>query len=173
MLFSNIIGQNEVKGRLINSVRNGRISHAQLFLGQEGAGALPLAMAYTQYLLCRNRTEKDSCGQCPSCIKSAKLIHPDVHFVYPIAIKKKESEISTDVISDWREAVLENSYLSLSDWFGHLRAENKQPIISVEESAEILRKLSLTTYEGEFKIMLIWLPEKMNVQAANKLLKIL
>lgn len=172
MLFRNIIGQNEVKARLLSSVKNGRVSHAQLFLGQAGAGALSLAVAYTQYLLCKNKTETDSCGACTSCLKCEKLIHPDIHFVYPIALSK-EVRMSTDVAAEWREAFLENSYLNLHDWFSHLSAENKQPVIGVEESGEILRKLSLTTYEGEFKVMILWHPEKMNVQSANKLLKIL
>lgn len=172
MLFGNIIGQTEVKERLTSSVKKGRVSHAQLFLGQEGSGALPIAIAYAQLLLCKNKTTNDSCGKCPSCIKTEKLIHPDIHFVYPIALSK-EVRMSTDVAAEWREAFLENSYLNLHDWFGHLSAENKQPVIGVEESGEILRKLSLTTYEGEFKILIVWLPEKMNIAAANKLLKIL
>ncbi|MBI3500358.1 MAG: DNA polymerase III subunit delta' [Bacteroidetes bacterium] len=172
MLFSNIIGQTEVKERLTHSAQTGRVSHAQLFLGQEGTGALPLAIAYAQLLLCKNKTANDSCGKCPSCLKCKKLIHPDIHFVYPVALSK-EIRMSSDVAAEWREAFLENSYLNLSDWFSHISAENKQPVIGVEESAEILRKLSLTTYEGEFKMMIIWHPEKMNVQAANKLLKIL
>lgn len=161
-----------MKERLISSVKNGRVSHAQLFLGQDGSGALPLALAYSQLLLCKNKIKNDSCGKCSSCTKSEKLIHPDIHFVYPIALQK-DVRMSTDVAAEWREAFLENSYLTLHDWFGHISAENKQPIIGVEESGEILRKLSLTTYEGEFKIMIIWLPEKMNIAAANKLLKIL
>ena len=172
MLFSNVIGQRPVKERLINSVKNGRVSHAQLFLGTEGGGALPLAMAYAQFLLCKNRNANDSCGKCSGCLKAEKLIHPDIHFVYPLALSK-DVETSTDVSAEWRQAFLENPYLSLHDWFSHIAAENKQPVIGVKESTEILRKLSLTTYEGEFKIMLIWHPEKMNVQAANKLLKIL
>ena len=177
MLFSNVIGQNEVKERLMNSVRNGRVSHAQLFLGTEGSGALPLAMAYSQFLLCKDspdshRDKNDSCGKCSGCLKAEKLVHPDIHFVYPIALSK-DVRMSTDIASEWREAFLENSYLNLSDWFSHLSAENKQPTIGVEESGEILRKLSLTTYEGEFKVMIIWHPEKMNIASANKLLKIL
>lgn len=172
MQFCNVIGQNEVKQRLLSSVKNSRVSHAQLFLGHDGSGALALAIAYSQLLLCKNKTEKDSCGKCTSCVKTEKLIHPDIHFVYPIALSK-DVRMSTDVASEWREAFLENPYLNLHDWFSHLSAENKQPVIGVEESGEILRKLSLTTYEGEFKIMIIWLPEKMNVQASNKLLKIL
>ena len=133
---------------------------------------MPLAMAYSQFLLCKDRNEKDSCGKCSSCLKAEKLIHPDIHFVYPIALQK-DVRMSTDVVSEWREAFLENPYLNLHDWFGYISAENKQPVIGVEESGEILRKLSLTTYEGEFKVMIVWYPEKMNVQAANKLLKIL
>lgn len=173
MLFKDIIGQNDVKKRLVHSVQENRVSHAQLFLGAEGSGALPLAVAYTQYILCKTRRAGEACGMCASCTKIGKLVHPDVHFVYPIAIKKNESEKSTDVVTEWREAFLENPYLNLSDWFSHLNAENKQPIIGVEESAEILRKLALTTYEGEFKVMIIWMPEKMHASAANKLLKIL
>src|ERR1035437_8043964 len=173
MLFKDIIGQEEVKKLLVHSVQENRVIHAQLFLGAEGSGALPLAMAYTQYILCKTRRGGDSCGMCASCTKSNKLVHPDIHFVYPVALKKGEVEKSTDVAAEWREAFLENPYLNLSDWFSHLDAENKQPIIGVEESGEILRKLSLTTYEGEFKVMIIWMPEKMNIAAANKLLKIL
>jgi len=173
MLFKDIIGQEEVKKRLVHSVQENRVSHAQLFLGAEGSGALPLAVAYAQYLLCKTRKGGDACGSCPSCTKSSKLVHPDVHFVYPIALKKGSVEKSTDVATEWREAFLENPYLNLSDWFSHLDAENKQPIIGVEESGEILRKLALTTYEGEFKVVILWMPEKMNIAAANKLLKIL
>jgi len=173
MFFSEIIGQNEVKKRLVHSVSENRVSHAQLFLGSEGSGALALAVAYTQYILCKSRREGEACGSCASCIKNNKLVHPDVHFVYPIAIKKGSVEKSTDVVSEWREAFLANPYLNLSDWFSCMDAENKQPIIGVEESAEILRKLALTTYEGEFKVMIIWMPEKMHTSAANKLLKIL
>lgn len=173
MLFKDIIGQEEVKKRLVHSVKENRVSHAQLFLGAVGSGALPLAIAYTQYILCKTRRGGEACGMCSSCTKNSKLVHPDVHFVYPIAIKKGDVEKSTDVAAEWREAFLENPYLNLSDWFSHLDAENKQPIIGVEESGEILRKLSLTTYEGEFKVMIIWMPEKMHPSAANKLLKIL
>lgn len=172
MLFKDIIGQNEVKKRLIHSVQENRVSHAQLFLGSEGSGALPLAVAYTQYILCKTRRAGEACGMCASCIKCAKLVHPDVHYVYPLALSK-DVRISTHVVTEWREAFLANPYLNLSDWFSHLDAENKQPIIAVDESEEILRKLALTTYEGEFKVMIIWMPEKMHASAANKLLKIL
>ena len=172
MLFKEVIGQERVKQRLIQTVKDNRVSHAQLFLGPEGSGALPLAMAYSQYIVCENKLEKDSCGKCRACIKNQKLVHPDIHFVYPI-ISSKDIEVSTDLISQWREAFLENPYINLFQWYQYLDAENKQGIINAKESAEILRKLSLTTYESEFKIIIIWMPEKLHITAANKLLKIL
>lgn len=172
MLFKEIIGQQAVKDRLIRSVKDGRISHAQLFLGPEGSGSLAMAVAYAQYISCNNRAETESCGQCSSCIKYNKLIHPDLHFVYPVALSK-DVRTSSDVAAEWRNAFLNNSYITLFNWFEQLSAENKQAIIGVEESGEILRKLSLTTYEAEYKIMIIWQAEKMNQAAANKLLKIL
>ncbi|TND10448.1 MAG: DNA polymerase III, subunit gamma/tau [Bacteroidetes bacterium] len=172
MFFRNIIGQHAVKERLLQSVKDGRISHAQLFFGPGGSGSLALAMAYARYIHCTKKIENESCEECPSCVKYNKLVHPDLHFVYPIALSK-DVRTSTAVISEWREALLENPYLTLESWFGKLEAENKQAVIATEESGEILRKLSLTTFEAEYKIMIIWLPEKMNLAAANKLLKIL
>ncbi len=172
MLFREIIGQQAVKKRLIRSVNEGRISHAQLFLGPQGSGNLALALAYAQYISCADKQEEDSCGQCLSCVKYNKLVHPDLHFVYPVALSK-DVRVSTDVAVKWREAFLDNPYITLFSWFEMLDAENKQAVIGVEESAEILRKLSLTTYEAEYKIMIIWQAEKMNQAAANKLLKIL
>lgn len=172
MLFQEIIGQQAVKERLIRSVKEGRISHAQLFLGPEGNGSLALAIAYAQYISCKDKKEEDACGLCPSCVKYNKLIHPDLHFVYPVALSK-DVRTSTDVIAKFRESFLDNPYISLFKWFEQLDAENKQAVIGVEESGEILRKLSLTTYEAEYKIMIIWQAEKMNQAAANKLLKIL
>ncbi|MBL7884070.1 MAG: DNA polymerase III subunit delta' [Bacteroidia bacterium] len=172
MLFKEIIGQKAIKDRLIHSVSEGRISHAQLFLGPEGSGSLAIAIAYAQFISCKNKQEADSCGTCSSCVKYSKLVHPDLHFAYPIALSK-ENRTSTNVIAEFREAFLDNPYLTLFNWFELLGAENKQAVIGVEESAEILRKLSLTTYEAEYKVMIIWQAEKMNQAAANKLLKIL
>jgi DNA polymerase-3 subunit delta' len=172
MLFKDIIGQQAVKDRLIRSVKEGRISHAQLFLGPQGSGSLAMAVAYAQYICCSNKGEAESCDQCSSCIKYNKLVHPDLHFVYPVALSK-DVRTSSDVIAEWRSAFLSNPYISLFNWFEQLDAENKQAIIGVEESGDILRKLSLTTYEAEYKIMIIWQAEKMNQAAANKLLKIL
>lgn len=172
MLFSEIIGQQGAKERLLRSVSDGRISHAQLFLGPQGSGSLALAVAYAQYISCSNKQANDSCGLCSSCIKYNKLIHPDLHFVYPVALSK-DVRTSTDKAQEWRAAFLDNPYITLFNWFELLDAENKQAVIGVEESGEILRKLSLTTYEAEYKIMIIWQAEKMNQAAANKLLKIL
>jgi len=172
MLFEEVIGQQDVKKRLIQSVKDGRISHAQLFLGPQGSGSLALAVAYAQYISCNNKSDTDSCGLCSSCIKYNKLAHPDLHFVYPIALSK-DVRISTDKAKEWREALLNNPYITLYSWFETLDAENKQAVIGSEESVEILRKLNLTTYEAEYKIMIIWYAEKMNPTSANKLLKIL
>lgn len=172
MLFKDVIAPQSVKQRLAQSVKEGRISHAQLFLAPEGAGGLPLAIAYAQYISCTNKSSDDSCGVCSSCIKYNKLIHPDLHFAYPVALSK-EVRSSTDVLPQWREFVINNPYFNLFEWFQQLDAENKQPVIGAEESSEILRKLNLTTYEAEYKIMIIWMAEKMNHAAANKLLKIL
>lgn len=172
MFFRDIIGQSEAKQCLLSTVSGNRISHAQLFFGHEGYGALPLTLAYAQYIHCTNRGADESCGECPSCQKYAKLVHPDLHFVFPIAMSK-DVRVSTHLIAQWREALLENAYLTLDEWFDKIEADNKQPVIGTDESGEILRKLSLTTFEGEYKIMIIWLAEKMNITAANKLLKIL
>lgn len=172
MLFKEIIGQENIKERLIRSVKEHRISHAQLFLGPKGSGALPMAFAYAQYIACTNKSDADSCNTCPSCVKYNKLVHPDLHLVFPITLSK-ETRKSDDLIAQFRNEFLNKPYMSLFDWLEVLEAENKQAIIGTEESADIIRKLSLTTYESEFKIMVIWLPEKMNVTAANKLLKIL
>lgn len=172
MFFRDVIGQQAIKKRLIHGVQESRISHAQLIFGPEGCGTLPMAMAYARYIHCTSRGNDDSCGTCPSCQKYDKLVHPDLHLVYPIALSK-ELRVSTTVIKEFREMFLANPYLTLNDWFLKLEAENKQPVIGTEESGEILKKLSLTTFEGEYKIMIIWMAEKMNMQAANKLLKIL
>jgi DNA polymerase III subunit delta' len=174
MQFSAIIGQNTVRQRLLHSVHENRIPHAQLFYGPEGSGNLALAIAYAQFLSCENRTQEDSCDTCASCKKYKKLIHPDLHFSYPVATVKDISKpTSKDFISKWREAVLENPYLGLQDWYEFIGIENKQGFMSVEESAEIVRKLTLKTFESKYKVMIIWMPEIMRVDAANKLLKII
>lgn len=172
MFLADIVGQKEVKDRLLKMVNENRLPHALLFTGVDGSGNLPTAVAFAQYLFCTKRQENDSCGVCPSCMKTSKLVHPDLHFVFPIA-KSKDVKRSNDVIGEFREAFLETPYLTLNNWFDSLGAENKQPIIPVEESGHIIRELSYTSYEGLYKMMVIWQPEKMNTEAANKLLKVL
>lgn len=173
MLYSQIVGQSEAKHRLIKMVNEGRVPHALLFSGKEGCGNLPMAFAFAQHLYCTQRTETGACGTCISCNKVAKLIHPDLHLVFPIITKAKEVEISNDIIKEFREVFLSHPYLTLNDWSIEQNAENKQPIISVKESSEILKKISYTSFEGSYKMMVIWQPEKMNMEASNKLLKIL
>jgi DNA polymerase-3 subunit delta' len=172
VLFKNIIGQTPVKNRLLNMLQDGRVPHALMFTGPEGSGNLPAAFAFVQYLFCQNKTAEDSCGVCASCLKTGKLIHPDLHLVFPIPISKAV-RTSNDLLPEFRELFLETPYLTITDWFGSLDAENKQPIIPSDEANDILKKLSYTSYEGGYKIMVIWQPEKMNASSANKLLKIL
>jgi DNA polymerase-3 subunit delta' len=174
MQFKDIVGQSEVKKRLLASAHEGFIPHAQLFCGPEGTGKLPLAIAYAQYLNCENPTEDEPCGKCPSCVKYNHLAHPDLHFVFPI-IKKaaKKKEVCDDYISEWREFVNNNIYFNLNEWLTYIDAENSQGLIYAKESDEIIRKLSLKIYEAKYKIMIIWLPEKMHESCANKLLKII
>jgi DNA polymerase-3 subunit delta' len=174
MLFSEIIGQQEIKTKFIRTVSEQRIPHAQLLRGPEGVGKLALAIAYAQYICCENRTATDSCGVCPSCMKYRKLAHPDLHFVFPVIKPSgKTSCVCDDFIADFRKMVLRNSYFGLNDWYASISGDAKQGLIYSNESEEIVRKLSLKTYEAEYKIMIIWLPEKMHVTCANKLLKIL
>ncbi len=173
MQFSSLIGQEDIKKRLIQTVQAGRVSHAQLLHGRTGYGTLALALAYARYIQCINRGGSDSCGECNACRKMDKLIHPDVHFVFPITTAGKRDATSDDYLGLWRKFLLERPYRSLQEWFREMEVENKQGIITVKESESILRKLSLKTYEAEYKIMILWLPEKMNAQAGNKLLKIL
>jgi DNA polymerase-3 subunit delta' len=150
-----------------------------MFTGPEGTGKLACAIAFAQYVSCTNRSATDSCGDCPSCHKFEKLIHPDLHFVFPVNVKdsKSDDEKSVVKVSDtfiplWREALHENPYITEAIWYGMLGLENKQGIISTSESSEVIRKLSLKSFEAEYKFMIIWLPERMNIQAANKLLKL-
>ena len=176
MQFKNVIGQSAVKQRLIQSVRENHVSHAQLFLGPAGSGKLPLALAYAQYILCPNRTETDSCGVCPTCQKMQKLVHPDLHFVVPTAATKKvKSNPESDLfMEEWREYVIQNQgYVDTSGWYSFLDVENKQGYMSVRDAASLLRKLSMKAYEGEYKIAIIWMAEKMRIDTANKLLKLL
>lgn len=184
MKFSEITGQNKVKELLKRSFDEGHVSHAQLLAGKSGYGTLALALAYAQYVLCENHQNGDSCGVCPSCYKVAHLEHPDLHFSFPVA--KSDSMVNrnsngTEVISDsliemWRSMIEESSPLccfSEKDWYEHIGiGKNSQGIINRSEAHEIIRKFSYKSYEGGYKILIMWLPERMNDSAANKLLKL-
>jgi len=176
MQFSQIIGQEAIKKRLIQTVHDNRVSHAQLFLGPEGSGKLALAIAYAQFINCEDRQNGDSCGHCASCLKYNKLIHPDLHFIYPIATTKKVTSkpLSKHFIIEWRELLLENDqYVSLSDWYNKIEIENKQGFIKDEDSKEIIKTLSYKSYESEYKVMILWMVEKLYHTAAPRILKIL
>lgn len=174
MYFKDIIGQEETKLRLIRSARSGVVPHAQLFCEPEGAGAFPLALAYARYLNCARPGDADACGSCPSCRKYDELVHPDLHFVFPIvASKEKKKEVCDDYLPEWRAFLKDRPYFALNDWLNYLDAENKQALIYAKESDEILRKLSLKAYEAAYRVLLVWLPEKMNEACANKLLKMI
>lgn len=147
-----------------------------MFLGAEGTGPLPLAIAYAQYINCRQRSEKDSCGVCPSCHKFSKYIHPDLHFAFPVVSSSEDGtkkKLCDDYLPEWRQFLEKSEYFSLNQWITELGAENKQAVIYTNEADIIVRKLSLKSYEAEYKTMIIWMPEKMRVEAANKLLKII
>lgn len=172
MRFCEIIGQESVKQQLRQSVRDGRVAHAQLFTGISGAGKLPLAIAYAQYLACSHRTQEDSCGKCANCLQYQKLQHPDLHFAFPI-VKGEMGDVCDDFVDRFRDLILTTPYFDLEDWYRQIGIETKQGIIYEKESAEILRKLSLKSFGNGYKVMLIWQAEKMNIACANKLLKLL
>jgi DNA polymerase III subunit delta' len=174
VLFKNIPGQDHVKQALIRSVQSSHVAHAQLFDGPAGGGTLALALAYATYINCEQRGDEDACGHCASCVKMEKLVHPDQHFVFPIATSKKVNGTTSEAyLPLWRKFLLNSPYRLLPEWLDFIGADNKQGNISVEEARNVLRKLSLKTYEGEYKILLIWKPEFMNISSANALLKIL
>ncbi|TAF46212.1 MAG: hypothetical protein EAZ51_01920 [Sphingobacteriales bacterium] len=171
MQFKDIAGQLSVKKHLIHTVTQNRVSHAQLFLGPEGSGSLALAIAYAQYICCTHKLPDDACGQCASCNKYQKLIHPDLHFSFPFFAKDKD-DVASNYIADWRHAIIKNHYLGLDAWRYHLNVDNKQFNINIAESHHIISRLSLKPFEAEFKIMIMWLPEYL-VSAGNALLKII
>jgi DNA polymerase-3 subunit delta' len=171
MRFADIAGQHRVKDNLVRAVKDGRISHAQLFLGPEGNGGLALALAYAQLISCREPQEHDSCGQCSSCRKYSRLIHPDLHFSYPFFAKHKE-DTAISFMEEWREAFLKNPYLGLEEWRSSLDSENKQANINIAECHQIIKKLSLKQFEGEYKVLIMWLPEYLDKEG-NTLLKLI
>ena len=172
MKFEDVIGQESVKTRLRHGVAVGRIPHAQLILGPEGAGGLPLALAYIQFVMCAQRTELDSCGECSTCRKLSSYTHPDVHYTFPFPKKAGEMESCSDVYPQWREALKDDVYMSYVDWMQQLNAENKQGNIPTKELRNIIKNLSLKAFEGNLKVCLVWLPEYLG-QEGNILLKIL
>lgn len=171
MQFSKVVGQKELKQHLVREVKGGKISHAKLFLGKEGYGTLPLALAFIQYLFCKNKGEDDSCGTCDSCLKIAGLQHPDVHFSYPTVLA--EAKTSKEIFSLWRKKVVDDPYFDLNEWTNFIDPKGRKPVIGTDESLEIIKSLSLKSYEGGYKVMIIWAIEEMNTVSANKLLKIL
>ncbi|MBE0661613.1 MAG: DNA polymerase III subunit delta [Bacteroidales bacterium] len=178
MQFSGIIGQQAVKEKLVQTVRDSRISHAQLFLGPEGCGKLALAIAYAQFINCTGRTPDmdDSCGTCPSCYKFEQLAHPDLHFVYPVAATKDvpKKPVSKSFVSKWRSLLLDRKgYINLAQWYDTIGIENKQGIINADDCNEIIKTLSYKSYEAQYKVMIIWMVEKLFHAAAPKILKIL
>lgn len=200
MQFQSITGQKETKEQLVQMVQHNRLSHALLFLGKEGSGALQLALAFAQYIVCEKGSGKkttieepslfgepepapanngqpttvnDSCGTCPACKKANELIHPDIHFSYPVITKKPgEKPISTDFIKEWREFIAQNPYGNIYDWLQFIGAENKQGNITAHECNDIIRKLNLKSFESEYKILIMWMPEFLGKEG-NKLLKLI
>ena len=174
MKFSDIPGHKDVIEKLVRSVRDERVSHAQLFAGPQGSGKLALALAYAQFVSCENKLEKDSCGACKSCVKYEKMIHPDLHFVFPVIKGKKATDpVSDNFIEEWREFVKQSPYFTINKWLDSIEVGNAQGMIFASEAAEIIKKLSLKTFESDYKIMIIWLPEKMHTATSNKLLKMI
>jgi DNA polymerase-3 subunit delta' len=207
MSFAQVIGQSAVKQQLAELLQHNRLSHALLFLGKEGSGALPLALAFAQYVVCEKANPKkavaagpslfgdepsfaeategkpatdnrqlttDSCGSCPACLKAQQLVHPDIHYSYPTVTKKPgEKPIATDFIAEWREFINLNPYGNLFDWIEMIKEkENSQGKITARECDEIIKKLSLKSFESEYKILVMWMPEELDKEG-NKLLKII
>lgn len=175
MQFKSIIGQKEIKKQLIKSVEENRVPHAQLFLGAEGVGTLSLALAFAQYLNCENRQPDDSCGKCPSCIKSQKLIHPDIFYTFPVYKRKPGADspaLSNDFIKEWREIISSNPYINTSDWLEYIKSENKQGNISAEECKSLIHRFNMKTFESKFKILILWRAEYLSKEG-NILLKLL
>lgn len=175
MLFSEVLGQDHIKSHLTKSADAGRIPHAQLFVGPEGSGTLPMAIAYAQYILCGNKNSENSEGN-PACnLKFNNLSHPDLHFAFPVTTndKVKRHPVSSHFLEEWRQLIDQQPYGNLFDWYKMLGVDNKQGQIGVDEALYIVKSLSLKSYEGAYKIMLIWMSEKMNTSCANKLLKLI
>ena len=176
MLFKEIVGNLNIKKQLLEGVKNNRVSHAQLFSGKSGSAKLALALAYAQFLNCENRAENDSCGTCSSCLKYNNLSHPDLHLIVPVSkVNNIKDPVSDHFIGQWRDFIDDNYYSSLNDWIDSFGTENKtgqQGAIYKHEADNIHKKLSLKNYEADYRVVLIWMPERMNLEASNKLLKL-
>ena len=171
MFFRDIVGHSELKRRLVEMVDSGRIPHAQLYTGAEGVGKLALALAVAQYICCEHREGGESCGRCPSCVQVANLSHPDLHFVFPMATRDGV-KVCSDMVATFRSGVLRNPYISLEEWMNEA-SDGKTVQIYAAEGEEIIRKLTFKPYQGQYKVMIVWIPEKMHEACANKVLKIL
>ena len=176
MFFNDIPGNKKIKRQLIGSVKKDRISHAQLFSGGRGSAILPIAIAYAQYINCENPTEADSCGDCSQCVKYKNLTHPDLHIIFPVLKSaSKNMPLSENFISKWRALILKNNYESLSSWietFNNESKNNEQAFIYKDEVFSLQKKLTLKNYEARHRVVLIWMPEQMNKNTSNKLLKL-
>jgi len=172
VFFNNIIGQDNLKKQLIANALTGSIPHAQLFCGAAGYGTFPLALAYARYLNCTKRSDTDACGQCPSCLKFNGLAHPDLHFIFPIASEGTKKTICDDFLPEWRTFLSSHIYFDLNMWIGEMNT-TKQALIYAKESDEIIRKVSLRIYEATYRFLFIWMPERMHLSCANKLLKVI
>ena len=173
MGFKSVIGQAQVKQHLAELVQGNRLSHALLLLGPEGSGALPMALAFAQYVVCENKKDGDACGVCASCAKASQLIHPDIHYSYPVIPKKPgDKPVSTDYGVEWREFVAQYPYGNAYDWLQFIGAENKQGNITAQECNDIIHKLSLKSFESGYKILIMWMPEYLGNEG-NKLLKLI
>ena len=174
MYVRDIIGLSDIKKHLIESVQKGFVPHARILYGAEGIGKLPLVIAYARYINCLNPTSTDACGVCSSCSKYDKLAHPDLHFAFPMVQKRAEKLMVCDnYLPQWRSFLAKKTYFNLGQWLQYIDAKNAQGMIYAQESEEIIRKLNLKVYEAKYKIMIVWLPEKMNLECANKLLKMI
>lgn len=176
MRFKDIPGLSEIKRKLIQSVQSSKMAHAQLFSGKEGALNLPLAIAYATYIQCTDRKPDDACGECAACSKNLKYIHPDLHFVFPLSNinnDKDADRFKAEITKSWRAFLIDQPFGKLDDWTNFYGGENKQALISREESRSIIKALSLKSFESPYKVMIIWQPEYMHSAAANGILKIL
>lgn len=170
MRFTDVTGHNRIKEELRHLVDSDRIPHALMLSGVSGVGKMNMARAFAQYIHCSSRRDGEPCGVCPSCVQHKNLNHPDMHYVYPLA---KAKALSEDYTEQWRKMLGEYPFMPWEKWLEIIEAGNSQPAIHVEESAAIISRASMSAYREKYKIFLIWLPEKMRPEAANKLLKII